>query len=188
MLLGHHPVAGILQVVNHVGHTHLHVQAIRCLKIFCERLGQQAWAACDLAPAVIIRQLEQHFQHGGEPARKAVLDLIGTLSISLKDDSDFAGHASRLISLLRSAARLVEDSEIRHRVEQITMRLITLCFAYAPAVPAEWVDFWPTLAVHSLLGKHHQTQSDATKVMEVCLHCCVPRLVSLLTCTAVQCD
>ena len=180
-LLGHHAVIGIPQVANHVGHTHLHVQAIRCLKILCERLGQQAWAACDLSPAVIIRQLEQHCQHGGEPARKAVLELASSLSISLKDASDFAGHASSLIRLLRSAARLVVDSEIGHRVEQITMRLISLCFAHAPAVLAEWADFWPTLAVHSLLGKHDQSQPDASKVIQVCLQSYVPGLVSLIT-------
>ena len=183
LLLPVHAVVGISQIANHVGHSHLHVQAIRCLKILCERLGQQTWDACDLSPAAIIRQLDQHFQNGGDPAKRAVLELAGTLSVSLKDDLDFAGHASSLIRLLSSAVRMVMDSEIRHRVEQITMRLITLCFAHAPAVLAEWADFWPVLAVQSLLDKHRQSQSDSTKLLEVCLHSCMPRVVSLLTCT-----
>ena len=160
-------------MANHVGHSHLHVQAIRCLKILCERLGQQAWDACELSPAVIINQLEQRFQNGSVPAedpgRRAALELVGALSVSLRDDADFASHASRLVGLLSSAARVVVDSEVRQRVGQITMRLIALCFAHAPVVPAEWVDFWPKVTIQSLLGTHRQSQSDATKLIEVCI-------------------
>ena len=119
LFLLHDAVTGVPQVANHVGHSHLHTQAIRCLKIVCERLGQQAWDACDLSPTVIIHQLDQHFQVGsmssGEPARRAVLELIGMLSVSLCNDSDFAAHASKLIRLLSSAAQLVVDTELRDR-------------------------------------------------------------------------
>lgn len=162
-----------LQVANHVGHSNLHVQSIRCLKILCERLGQQAWDACDLTPAAVIRQLEPYFQDGsfsaGALARRAVLELVGPLSVSLSIDSDFAGHASSLIRLLSSAARMLVDTEEKNRVDQVTMRLITLCFAHAPAVLAEWEDFWPMLAVKQLVDKK-QHQPDASKLMEVCLH------------------
>ena len=172
MLLGHAVNDFLSQVANHVGHSHLHVQAIRCLKILCERLGQQAWDTCELNPAVVINQLEQHFQNRSMPAegpgRGAALELVGALSVSLRDDADFASHASRLVRLLSAAARMTVDSEVRHRVDQITMRLIGLCFAHAPIVPAEWVDFWPNVAVQSLLGTHRQSQSDATKLIEVC--------------------
>jgi hypothetical protein len=161
----------IAQVANHVGHSHLHVQAIRCLKILCERLGQQAWDTSDLSPAIIIEQLEQHFQGealpAGEPARRAVLELVGSLSVSLSDDPDFVDHATSLIRLLRSATRMVTDAEVGRRVQQVTLRLVTLCFAHAPAVPAKWAAFWPSLAVQSVLGKQHENQSDASRLVEV---------------------
>lgn len=175
-LLVHFPFLVTL-VLNHVGHSHLHVQAFRCLKIVCERLGQQTWEACDLNPAGIIGQLERHFRGealmAGEPARRAILELIGPLSVSLEDDPDFSAHASQLVRLLSSAAAVtVHDEAFGNRVHQITLRLITRCFGRVPDVPAKWAQFWPNVTVQGLLGNDHQKQHDATKLAEEAMTVC----------------
>jgi hypothetical protein len=173
-LLVHFPFLVTL-VANHVGHSHVHVQAFRCLKVVCERLGQETWEACDLNPAGIIGQMEQHFQGealpAGEPARRAIVELIGPLSVSLEDDPEFSAHASQFVRLLSSAAA-IHDDNFRIRVHEITLQLITRCFGRVPAVPAKWVQFWPNVTVQGLLGNDHQRKHDATKLAEEAMTMC----------------